>query len=201
MSVSRDFIDPCSPRRPRHRHCVGQDADSPPWAEWPKPPRSVPEQCLVFGFHISSPVQGVDILVQDILIQDGCGFLTAAARHSRRRWRRDQRAPTPAIPEKPIWPASAVEPRSRFGNSNPKPALESGRSPVSLGTRRARQNMLRGFANFASGTPARGTRPAPLHRSRSTFLTSCLPASLIIRSPLRDCRGPVVRLGRRGRVF
>jgi hypothetical protein len=30
----------------------------------------VPEQCLVFGFHISSPVQGVDILVQDILIQD-----------------------------------------------------------------------------------------------------------------------------------
>src|SRR3954452_4784641 len=70
MSVSRDFIDPCSPRRPRHRPCVGQDADSPPWAEWPKPPRSVPEQCLVFGFHISSPVQGVDILVQDILIQD-----------------------------------------------------------------------------------------------------------------------------------
>src|SRR6476661_7422691 len=70
MSVSRDFIGPCSPRRPRHRHCVGQDADSPPWAEWPKPARSVPEQCLVFGFHISSPVQGVDILVQDILIQD-----------------------------------------------------------------------------------------------------------------------------------
>src|SRR5262249_45471998 len=31
------------------------------------------------------------------------------------------------------------------------------------------------------------------------FLTSCLPASLIIRSPLWDVRGPVVRPGRRGR--
>src|SRR5215510_14429545 len=31
------------------------------------------------------------------------------------------------------------------------------------------------------------------------FLTSCLPASLIIRSPLWDARGPVVRPGRRGR--
>jgi hypothetical protein len=30
----------------------------------------VPEQCLVFGFHISSLVQGVDILVQDILVSD-----------------------------------------------------------------------------------------------------------------------------------
>src|SRR3954451_12676333 len=120
MSVSRDFIDPCSPRRPRHRHCVGQDADSPPWAEWPKPARSVPEQCLVFGFHISSPVQGVDILVQDILIQDWlrlpyrCQAAPAAAMEAR------SASPTPAIPEKPIWPASAVEPRSHFGNSNPK---------------------------------------------------------------------------------
>src|SRR5262249_32229188 len=31
------------------------------------------------------------------------------------------------------------------------------------------------------------------------FLTSCLPASLIIRLPLWDVRGPVVRPGRRGR--
>src|SRR3954454_12123392 len=70
MSVSRDFIDPCSPPTPPAPTLRRSDADSPPWAEWPKPPRSVPEQCLVFGFHISSPVQGVDIPVQDILIQD-----------------------------------------------------------------------------------------------------------------------------------
>jgi hypothetical protein len=143
MSVSRDFIDPCSPRRPRHRHCVGQAADSPPWAEWPKPPRSVPEQCLVFGFHISSLVQGVDILVQDILIQDGCGFLTVAARHPRRRWRRDQRAPTPAIPEKPIWPASAVEPRSRFGNSNPNRTRIMKVASVSWNSTRASEHAAR----------------------------------------------------------
>src|SRR6185295_17401418 len=102
MSVSRDFIDPCSPRRPRHRHCVGQDADSLPWAEWPKPARSVPEQCLVFGFHISSLVQGVDILVQDILIQDWlrlpyrCSGARAAAMAARA---------APAISEKPTRPA------------------------------------------------------------------------------------------------
>jgi hypothetical protein len=34
--------------------------------------------------------------------------------------------------------------------------------------------------------------------ARREFLTSYLPASLIIRSPLRDVRGPVVRAGRGG---
>src|SRR3954451_14413118 len=154
MSVSRDFIDPCSPRRPRHRHCVGQDADSPPWAEWPKPARSVPEQCLVFGFHISSPVQGVDILAQDILIQDWLRLPYRGQAAPATAMEARSRAPTPAIPEKPIWPANAVEPRS-FRQFESKNRTRIMRSPVSLGIRRACQNMLRGFANVASGTPAR----------------------------------------------
>src|SRR4051812_33211378 len=117
MSVSRDFIDPCSPRRPRHRHCVGQDADSLPWAEWPKPARSVPEQCLVFGFHISSLVQGVDILVQDILIQD---WLRLPYRCSGARAAGDGGASSTRNPGKPAWPASADGDAIAFRQSESK---------------------------------------------------------------------------------
>jgi hypothetical protein len=46
---------------------------------------------LVFGFHISSLVQGVDILVQDILAQEWL----------RARWRR-LHAPQSATAETPI---------------------------------------------------------------------------------------------------
>ena len=59
-----------------------------------------------------------------------------------------------------------------------------------------------GFVAFLIGLrPPRCRRRRWRGRMRIShrFLTSCLPASLIIRSPLWDVRGPVVRPGRRGR--
>ena len=160
MSVSRDFIDPCSPDAPAPDAAPVKTRDSPPGRNGP-PLRSVPEQCLVFGFHISSLVQGVDILVQDILVGDilfktGCGSLPRGA----------TAAPDAA--------ASLAGPRRAANTRSQKRRL--GR----LG--RCVRRLCR---------CDRGVR----------FLTSCLPASLIISVTVAGLQGPVVRLERRGRVF
>jgi hypothetical protein len=71
--------------------------------------RSVPEQCLVFGFHISSLVQGVDILAQDIVAQNWLRLpyrartaLTADDGGTIGSPNRSARAAKSSIPETPV---------------------------------------------------------------------------------------------------